>query len=297
MTNLFKNVIKTLLFFDLIVIIDHYFIDFIHKSSDVMLFKNQLALALLVGAFTLFFYFIVDKKSVSIPIKKNPRLAASAGAIGGALLPVLCACCLAIFGTVEFKGFNSISVGYFFQYNLPSIILITIFTELMFRGYLFSLYKKHYGFWAATIISTGLWLAVNTQYFGGSKLLLINLILLNLLICCLYELTGSLLAVIVARIVYMVISSFALGSLSIEGIPVWIKAKGLEAFAIEGSFIFTVIALLLLYFFLYVKYDINKKAKSAAITIYKFFKNFDFNELITSLKFKFLKLKKKFFKK
>ena len=290
MKNLIKNILKTLLFFDLIVIIKHYFINIESGNLPLQTLWNELASASLVALFTAGFIILIEKKKIDIPFKKKPLKAIVSGGAIGLALPIFIIATLVTFGVVELFGFNEASDLYLY---IPALLLSALYNELLLRGYLFSLYKKHYKFLGAVAITTALFLCLNTGLFNSNPLLLINATLLNIILCFVYDFTGSFLTIVAARFFYTLISTLFFGSLVIENQYTTIVASSIAPNSIEDSWILTITLSLMLIFFLCHKYKLHKKIKRNAPILLKRIKEFNMQEIIINLRFKFVMLKKK----
>lgn len=286
MSNLIKNIFKTLLFFDLIVVIDHYFLNFKNSNPALNVLINESAVLALVLAFTLFFVRIVEKKTITIPIKEKTVAAIKLGGICGLFVTFLGTVVFVLLDKIEFLGINKPTKIY---YYIPALLINAIASELLLRGYLFSLYKKHYTFLGATGITTALFIALKTDLYPKNLLLLINLALLNILLCFIYEFTNSFLAVVSARFSYTLISVFALGSLRLQyDYPVLLKVEGM---ALENSKIYTVLLCLVLLFFLCQKYKLHILAIYYTPIIIKKIREFDYKAFFNNIKLKLIAFK------
>lgn len=290
MKNLIKNIAKTLLFFDLIVIIEHFFIDLKNENPALEFLFNNLIKFIVVMAFTVFFLIFIEKNRIKIPFKTKPLKAILGGGAVGLALPLFCSSVLVALGTVEFLGFNEISNAY---YYLSALLLSVTFNELLLRGYLFSLYKKHFKFLGATLISTALCISLNTNLFSGNVFAIINLILINLVICFVYDFSGNFLSAVSLRFFYSLVSGFAVGSFNItEGFPVLVNSSAVTG-AIENSWILTAALAIVVIFFLCHKYALHKKIKTYAPIILNKIKTFNIHEFFINVRFKLVMFKKR----
>lgn len=286
MSNLIKNIFKTLLFFDLIVIIDHYFLNFKNSNPALKVLINESAVLALVLAFTLFFICIVEKKKITIPFREEPFEKVKAGGTCGLFVAFLGVAVFVLLDKMEFLGLNKPTKIY---YYIPALLINAVASELLLRGYLFSLYKKHYTFLGATGITTALFIALKTDLYPKNLLLLLNLALLNILLCFIYEFTNSFITVVSARFSYTLISVFALGSLKLENdYPVWLKIEGI---ALENSRVFTLLLCLILLFFLCQKYALHVIVIYYTPIIIKKIRNFDLRAFLNNLKLKLIAFK------
>ncbi len=214
MKNLIVNIFKTLLFFDLGVVIISL-LPVIKNSNPALsrLIYEALVLAVTV-IFTVVFTSFIEKKRVKLPVGKKKVRLFFIGLISGAVFPVTCITVAAVTKNFAFAGFNKVSHAYFW---ILALLFYAISSELLLRGYLFTLYKKYYGFTFATVITCCFYITLNLNLLAKNKRLAVTVILLNLLLCFLLEYTKSVIPTITAHFVYILLSTFSLGSFPLSG--------------------------------------------------------------------------------
>ncbi len=256
MKNFIIIIFKTLFFFDLGVVVMSLLPTVKLKTPALSKLATEGVYFGFVLILSLIFVLVIEKRKIRIGFGKRKFKSALTGAISGFAFPIIFFAVLAVFKGIDISGFNKTSHLY---YWIPAILINAITTELFLRGYLFSLYKKHYGFLFTAIVTTMLYIALNSEILKMNKIYLANIILLNLLLCFLFEYSNSIIATISARFVYCVLSCLMLGSLPLSGgYPVLLKytttGKPLLTggeYGIEGSLIMLIICLIvfLLLFF------------------------------------------------
>lgn len=267
MKNAIVNVFKTLFFFDVAVVIISFLPKLASDATPQAIFKFDVRNFIIIAVLSLFFGLIVERVKIKklFEARNLPRKVIT-GFMGGAVIPVVSVLLMFIFGAFDFSGYSKVSG---IAYILLALLFNAAASELLLRGYLFKLYKKHYGFIAASIFTTALTLVLHTEFFQYSKLYIFNIILLNLVLCILLDITNSLITTITARFVYTAISTFVLGSLKLTNAYGSIEKGTFKGKAIlsggdcklEGSIILTILTLVGILLYLHKKYDLIKTAK------------------------------------
>lgn len=214
MKNLIVNIFKTLFFFDLAIIVIPL-LPVIDKKNPALnkLFTELMVLGVVL-ILTLICVFLFEKRKVYPPFMKKPIKSFLKGLLCGIAVPGVIIALLAILKHFKFIEFKSVPESY---YWILAILCNAIATELMFRGYLFSLYKEHYGFTRTAILTTALYLSLNFELLSKDGVLIANIILLNILLCFLLEFSKSVVTTITTHFVYVLASTFLLGSYPLTG--------------------------------------------------------------------------------
>ena len=223
MKKLFINIFKTLFFFDLAVMCFPILPTI--KIGNVALLKLSFEGFQMLFIILLTFIFIkwVEKKSIKLPSKKKKVKQVMFGLFLGAVLPVITVAVMISTKSFKFEGINEVKYLYFW---LPALLFNAITTEYLLRGYLFQLYKREYGVIASVVITTLLYISLNFHILKMGKIEMATLIVFNILLCVLLELTSSMVVTISVRFFYSLLSTFALGSLPLsEGYPALLKYK------------------------------------------------------------------------
>lgn len=217
MKNLIINIFKTLFFFDLAVIIFSLLPVVENKNPALALLINESIILGVVLLLTFIFIIFLEKRQLVLPVKKKffPSLLKGLGV--GSALPVICVAVMFITKSFHYVGFNKVDSWYFW---IAALLVNAISTELLFRGYLFKLYNKFYGFTFATVATTLMFLSLNVKLFEENKYYVATVILFNVLLCFILEYTNSVVVTIATRFTYTLLSCFLLGSYPlIENLP------------------------------------------------------------------------------
>lgn len=283
MKNFIINIFKTLFFFDLAVIIIPL-LPVIEKSDGALtkLISEALVLAVIV-IFTIIFILVIEKKQITLPIGKHKFKSFWAGVAAGAVLPVVFIAITAVFKQFNYIGINKISHYY---YWILALLCNAIATELMLRGYLFSLYKKFYGFSFAAVVTTLLYLSLNINIFTKNTVFIVNIILFNILLCFLLEYSKSIITTITAHFIYTLLSTFILGSYQLTGeYPTLLNYTFAEkkliigsTHPIEESIIILAATSVLSLIFIFKKYEPVKRLKELRIKLKFALKNSKFKK-------------------
>ncbi len=233
MKKLLINIFKTLFFFDLAVMCFPVLPTIKTENTALLkLFTESIQLIFII-LLTVIFLKWVEKKSIKLPSKKKKVKQVFQGLFFGIVLPVITVAVMVAVKSIEFEGVNKIKYLYFW---LPALLLNAIATELLLRGYLFQLYKREYGVIASVIITTLLYLSLNSHILKMSKIYIATMLVFNILLCLLLEYSSSMVVTVSARFFYSLLSVFVLGSASFaEGYPVLLKTKVSGSAYITGS--------------------------------------------------------------
>lgn len=212
MKNLIVNIYKTLFFFDLSIVIVYYLPNIkTHNAALLNLWREGMFFAVML-VFTLFFKTAVERNRLKIFNTKNKLRHYCIGLITGLVPAVVTVLLLFLVHAVKFSGVNR--PGHTLLW-LAAILFNAFATELLLRGYLFRLYRRHYGFIVSTVIITLLFISMNPAILKHGIIYPVNLLLNNLIFCLIAEYSYSLLAPAVAHFAYNAVSSLVAGSLSL----------------------------------------------------------------------------------
>ena len=273
MKNLIVNIFKTLFFFDFALIAISLIPDIKTENTALLsLWREGVSLAVIV-LFTLIFLKKVEKKKLPLKQKKGNFGHAFKGILIGAVLPLTVLGIMWLLKSFTFSGFNKVSDWWFI---LPAILCNAVAGELLIRGYLFSLYKKHYGFIFTAVTTTLLFLSMNLEILKADKIYAAVIILLNILLCFVLDYGGSPVTTVFARFIYSLLSGFIIGGkLFGEAYPVLGKSTFSDKalinggeYKIEGSIITLIILSLTVFIMLTVKYKLWRYLSKAYIRYY-----------------------------
>jgi membrane protease YdiL (CAAX protease family) len=221
--KLLINIFKTLFFFDLAVISFSLLPTIKTENSALLKFSSEGFQMLFIILLTAVFIKWVEKKSIKLPSKKKKFKQVMLGLFLGIVLPVIAIAVMIATKSFKFEGINAVKQFYFW---IPALLFNAITTEYLLRGYLFQLYKREYGVIASVVLTTLLYISLNSHIFKMGKIYMVTLIVFNILLCILLEWTSSMVVTISARFFYSLLSTFVLGSLSLSGgYPALLKYK------------------------------------------------------------------------
>ncbi len=223
MKKLLINIFKTLFFFDLAVMCFPILPTIKTENTALLKLFTEGVQLIFIIILTWIFIKWVEKKSIKLPSKKKKVKQVMFGLFLGAVLPVITVAVMVSTKSFKFEGINEVKYLYFW---LPALLFNAITTEYLLRGYLFQLYKREYGVIASVVITTLLYISLNFHILKMGKIEMATLIVFNILLCVLLELTSSMVVTISVRFFYSLLSTFALGSLPLsEGYPALLKYK------------------------------------------------------------------------
>ena len=201
--------------------------------------------------FTVVFY-LIEKKSVSIPIKRKYRkrdidrnwsqVLFGVGAASSILL---------ISKQLEITGKNEVSLLWLW---ILSAFLNVIMQELLVRGYIYQLLKKQYNIPAAVIVTTAIFTLLHGGAFEAGIIPVINVVTMSLFATAIYESEKTILAPIMAHAIWNIIGALILGGVSLADdypsvLNMTASANKLlsgGAYKIEASIVVTILNLTLL---------------------------------------------------
>ncbi len=223
MKKLLINIFKTLFFFDLAVMCFPILPTIKTENTALLKLFTEGVQLIFIIILTWIFIKWVEKKSIKLPSKKKKVKQVFKGLFFGIVLPVIAVAVMVATKSIDFVGIEKIKYLYFW---LPALLINAVVAELLLRGYLFQLYKREYGVIASFVITTLLYISLNSHILKMGRIYIFTLIALNLLLCLLLEYSGSLVVTVSARFFYSLLSVFLLGSVSFaEGYPVLLKTK------------------------------------------------------------------------
>lgn len=280
MNDLIKTIFKTLFFFDLGIIVLSVLPEFKFKNAALNNLCNMALCAVILIVFTVVFLKIVEKKTLRL--SAHPKKSAFLKGIGiGILFPAVILGIMFLFKVVSFSPFQKPEKITELFYYTGALFCCSLACELLLRGYLFRLYKKHYGFLFSTVVTTLLFISFNLEIFKTGKIYSANIILINILLCFLLEYTRSFAAVVLARFFYSVITCIVLGTVSTSSqYPVFFNLvfSGKKLITgpengFEASIITLIITSVITILLLNRKYNLLSRSKDTVIYLKKQFKN------------------------
>jgi len=231
MKNLIVNVFKTLFFFDLAILIFVRLPEVTASNAALLKLKQEAIIMGVPLVLTLVYFFLVEKRKLGVPINRHVFKSIGWGLFSGIVPIGVTVGALFILKKLKFTGIEKPEHIWFW---LAAMLCNTIAAELLLRGYLFKLFKKHYGFMFSAIVTTMLFLSIDIKLFDEGKIYIANIILLNFLLCLILEYSGSIVSTIIARFFYTGISCYLFGSIQLTGgYPTLLK------YSLSGKKLFT----------------------------------------------------------
>jgi len=274
MKNLIISIFKTFLFFDLSLIVINLLPEVSGKNAGVSALLNAIIGFSVVLVLTVVFLLFVEKRKISLPFEK-PVSGVFKGIFFGAFPPVIALAFAAFFNKFKFTPENDIKkIGLWWLILLINCIM----TELLLRGYLFALYKKHFGLTISVIATTLLSCSLDFSIFSGSKIYIANIILFNILLCFILNSSKSILASVIAKFTFLAINTVLLGcKYPLGGYPAVYKITfsgnillNGGKYGIMGSVLMLVLLLVICLIFIYKAYNVSENLKKFS----KFMKRF-----------------------
>ena len=215
--------------------------------------------------FTVVFW-LIEKKTVNIPIKENLGKGTLAGiAIG--IIWIGAASSILIFSKqLEITGKNEVS---FLWLWILSAFLNVIMQELLVRGYIYQLLKERYNLPAAVIVTTTIFTFMHGGAFEVGVIPVINFVTMCLFTTALYESEKTILAPIMAHSIWNIVGALILGGVSLADdypsvltmTPSANKLLSGGEYKIEASIVVTILNVILMGIF-YIRYRKTKRIEA-----------------------------------
>ena len=229
-------------------------------------FAELIPLAVMV-LFTVVFW-LIEKKTVNVPIKENIGKGTLVGiAIG--IIWIGAASSILIFSKqLKITGKNEVSLLWLW---ILSAFLNVIMQELLVRGYIYQLLKERYNLPAAVIVTTAIFAFMHGGAFEAGVIPVINVVTMCLFTTALYESEKTILAPIMAHVIWNIIGALILGGVSLADdypsvLTMTASANKLlsgGAYKIEASIVVTILNVVLIGIF-YIRYQKTKCIEAQA---------------------------------
>lgn len=224
-------------------------------------FAELIPLAVMV-LFTVVFW-LLDKKTVNIPIKENIGKGSLAGVVIGIIWIGVASSILIVTKQLEISGKNEVPLLWLW---VISAFLNVIMQELLVRGYIYQLLKKRYNLTAAVIATTAIFTFMHGGAFEAGVIPVINVVTMCLFTTALYESEKTILAPIMAHSIWNIIGALIIGGVSLADdypsvLTTTASANKLLSggeYKIEASIVVTILNVVLMGIF-YIRY---RKTKS-----------------------------------
>ena len=223
-------------------------------------FAELIPLAVMI-LFTVAFW-LIEKKTINIPIKENIGKGALSGIVIGIIWIGAAAAILIFSKQLEIIGKNEISL---FWLWILSAFLNVIMQELLVRGYIYQLLKERFNLPAAVIVTTAIFTFMHGGAFEAGVIPVINVVTMCLFTTALYESEKTILAPIMAHSIWNIIGALILGGVSLaDDYPSILimtaspnKLLSGGTYKIEASIVVTILNVVLMGIF-YIRYRRTK---------------------------------------
>lgn len=207
--------------------------------------------------FTVVFW-LIEKKTVNIPIKENIGKGTLVGTAIGIIWIGTASSILIVTKHLEIIGKNEVSLLWLW---ILSAFFNVIMQELLVRGYIYQLLKERYNLPAAVIVTTAIFTLMHGGAFEAGVIPVLNVVTMCLFTTALYESEKTILAPIMAHAIWNIIGALILGGVSLaDDYPSLLVTSfsGNEilsggACKIEGSIFVLFINIVLTAFFVFLK--------------------------------------------
>ena len=224
-------------------------------------FAELIPLAVMI-LFTVAFW-LIEKKTINIPIKENIGKGTLSGIVIGIIWIGAAAAILIFSKQLEIIGKNEISLLWLW---ILSAFLNVIMQELLVRGYIYQLLKERFNLPAAVIVTTAIFTFMHGGAFEAGVIPVINVVTMCLFTTALYESEKTILAPIMAHSIWNIIGALILGGVSLADdypsvLTMTASANKLLSggdYKIEASIVVTILNVILMGIF-YIRY---RKTKS-----------------------------------
>ena len=223
-------------------------------------FAELIPLAVMI-LFTVAFW-LIEKKTINIPIKENIGKGTLSGIVIGIIWIGVAAAILIFSKQLEIIGKNEISLLWLW---ILSAFLNVIMQELLVRGYIYQLLKERFNLPAAVIVTTAIFTFMHGGAFEAGVIPVINVVTMCLFTTALYESEKTILAPIMAHSIWNIIGALILGGVSLaDDYPSILimtaspnKLLSGGTYKIEASIVVTILNVVLMGIF-YIRYRRTK---------------------------------------
>lgn len=223
-------------------------------------FAELIPLAVMI-LFTVAFW-LIEKKTINIPIKENIGKGTLSGIVIGIIWIGAAAAILIFSKQLEIIGKNEISLLWLW---ILSAFLNVIMQELLVRGYIYQLLKERFNLPTALIVTTAIFTFMHGGAFEAGVIPVINVVTMCLFTTALYESEKTILAPIMAHSIWNIIGALILGGVSLaDDYPSILtmtastnKLLSGGTYKIEASIVVTILNVVLMGIF-YIRYRRTK---------------------------------------
>ncbi|MCQ2480303.1 MAG: CPBP family intramembrane metalloprotease, partial [Clostridia bacterium] len=210
MKKLFFTVLKILVFFIGWAVLSGV-IDIPSDNPAIWRFFAELIPFAVLLLFTVIFW-LIDKKTVKIPICDNIGKGTLTGAIIGFVWIGAAAAILFLSKQILVTGKKQIPLLWLW---IISAFINVVMQELLIRGYIYQLLKEKYNLLTAIIFTTILFTALHGGAFEAGIIPVLNVISMCLFTSALYESEKTLLAPIMAHAIWNILGAIIIGGVNL----------------------------------------------------------------------------------
>jgi membrane protease YdiL (CAAX protease family) len=240
-------------------------IDIPSDNPAIWRFFAELIPLTIMILFTVVFW-LIEKKTVNIPIKENIGNGTLAGIAIGIIWIGTASSILVFSKQLAITGKNEVSLLWLW---ILSAFLNVIMQELLVRGYMYQLLKERYNLPVAVVVTTAIFTFMHGGAFEAGVISVINVVTMCLFTTALYESEKTILAPIMAHSIWNIIGALILGGVSLaDDYPSILtmtasanKMLSGGAYKIEASIVVTILNVILMGIF-YFRYRKTKRIKA-----------------------------------
>ena len=186
-------------------------IDIPNDNPAIWRFFAELIPLTIMILFTVVFW-LIEKKTVNIPIKENIGNGTLAGIAIGIIWIGTASSILVFSKQLAITGKNEVSLLWLW---ILSAFLNVIMQELLVRGYMYQLLKERYNLPVAVVVTTAIFTFMHGGAFEAGVISVINVVTMCLFTTALYESEKTILAPIMAHSIWNIIGALILGGVSL----------------------------------------------------------------------------------
>ena len=186
-------------------------IDIPSDNPAIWRFFAELIPLTIMILFTVVFW-LIEKKTVNIPIKENIGNGTLAGIAIGIIWIGTASSILVFSKQLAITGKNEVSLLWLW---ILSAFLNVIMQELLVRGYMYQLLKERYNLPVAVVVTTAIFTFMHGGAFEAGVISVINVVTMCLFTTALYESEKTILAPIMAHSIWNIIGALILGGVSL----------------------------------------------------------------------------------
>ncbi|MBK3495542.1 CPBP family intramembrane metalloprotease [Viridibacillus sp. YIM B01967] len=251
MKKLISTILKTIIFFIGWVILISFTPDLRTENQALLRLWWEFTPLAVVILFSIIFILVIEKRKVQIPVGSRFFKSSLTGVVIGVLWLGSVVAVLLLTKTMSLQGQNNIDHIWIW---ILALLLNVAMQELLFRGYLYQLWKQRYNIVVATVLTTILFTAMHGGAFEAGILPVLNVFSTSVFITLLLEYTGTIIVPIIAHFIWNIVGAIILGGISVASdypnlLDSTFQGNSLISggiYKIEGSIIVLIVNLILI---------------------------------------------------